>query len=171
MSSILAHFMNQYDKNMADNKNRLEVRSTVFAHNGHIPSEYTCEGRDINPPIEVSNIPEGTKTLALIVDDPDAPKGVFDHWLVWNISPNEAISEGNAPGINGINGFGKTGYGGPCPPSGTHRYFFKVYALDTALNLETGADKKALYDAMQGHILAEGELMGLYQKRKMMAGS
>jgi Raf kinase inhibitor-like YbhB/YbcL family protein len=158
-------------KNMANNKNMLEVRSTVFAHNGHIPAEYTCEGRDINPPIEVSNIPEGTKTLALVVDDPDAPKGVFDHWLVWNISPNEAISEGTAPGINGINGFGKTGYGGPCPPSGTHRYFFKVYALNTALSLETGADKKALYDAMEGHILAEGELMGLYQKRKMMAGS
>lgn len=100
------------------------------------------------------------------MEDPDAPRGVFDHWLVWNISPNEAIAEQTNPGISGINDFGKTGYGGPCPPSGVHRYFFKVYALDTKLDLLEGSDKNALLAAMTDHILAEGEIMGLYQKRK-----
>ena len=100
------------------------------------------------------------------MEDPDAPRGTFDHWLVWNISPTEAIAEQTNPGISGTNDFGKTGYGGPCPPSGVHRYFFKVYALDTKLDLLAGTDKEALLDAMQEHILAEGELMGLYQKRK-----
>lgn len=144
----------------------LSVYSTVFSHKGHIPSEYTCDGRDINPPLEVENIPEGTKSLALIMEDPDAPRGTFDHWLVWNISPNEAIAEQTNPGISGTNDFGKTGYGGPCPPSGVHRYFFKVYALDTKLELLAGADKKTLLEAMNGHILSEGEMMGLYQRKK-----
>jgi len=146
--------------------NTLRVYSTVFSHKGHIPSEYTCDGKDINPPLEVENIPEGTKSLALIMEDPDAPRGTFDHWLVWNISPNEAIAEQTNPGISGINDFGKTGYGGPCPPSGVHRYFFKIYALDTKLELLTGVDKKTLLEAMNGHILSEGEIMGLYQRKK-----
>ena len=146
--------------------NTLTVYSTVFSHKGHIPSEYTCDGKDINPPLEVENIPEGTKSLALIMEDPDAPRGTFDHWLVWNISPNEAISEQTNPGISGTNDFGKTGYGGPCPPSGVHRYFFKVYALDTKLELLAGADKKTLLETMNGHILSEGEIMGLYQRKK-----
>ena len=144
----------------------LQVFSTVFSHKGHIPSEYTCDGKDINPPIEVNNIPEGTRSLALIMEDPDAPRAVFDHWLLWNISPNEAIAEQSSPGISGLNDFGKTGYGGPCPPSGVHRYFFKVYALDTKLDLIAGADKTALLEAMEGHIIAEGEIMGLYQRKK-----
>jgi Raf kinase inhibitor-like YbhB/YbcL family protein len=144
----------------------LKVYSTAFSHNGHIPSEYTCDGKDINPPLEVANIPEGTKSLAIIMEDPDAPRGVFDHWIVWNISPNEAIAEQANPGISGINDFGRTGYGGPCPPSGVHRYFIKVFALDTTLDLLVGADKKALQDAMTDHILAYGEIMGLYQKIK-----
>ena len=144
----------------------LKVISTVFSHNGHIPSEYTCDGRNINPPLEVTNIPEGTKTLALIMEDPDAPRGTFDHWLVWNISPNDAIAEQSNPGISGTNDFGKTGYGGPCPPSGVHRYFFKIYALDTKLDLLAGADKQALLEAMTDHILAEGTIMGHYQKKK-----
>jgi Raf kinase inhibitor-like YbhB/YbcL family protein len=144
----------------------LRVYSTVFSHKGHIPSEYTCDGRDINPPLEISDYPEGTKTLALIMEDPDAPRGVFDHWLVWNISPNEAIAEQANPGISGTNDFGKTGYGGPCPPSGVHRYFFKVYALDTQLDLMAGANKTSLLEAMNGHILAEGEMMGLYQRKR-----
>ena len=143
------------------------VYSLAFSHKGHIPPKYTCEGMDINPPIEVSNIPENTKTLAMIVEDPDAPGGVFDHWLVWNIYPNEAITENNNPGINGTNSFGKTGYGGPCPPTGAHRYYFKVYALDTELDLLAGSGKKALQDAMNGHILATGELMGYYEKKKV----
>lgn len=154
---------------MAAQNGKLELRSTVFSHNGHIPPLYTCEGEDISPPLEVSNLPEGVKTLALIVEDPDAPNDVFDHWLLWNIHPNEAIAEGGNPGISGTNSFGKTGYGGPCPPSGSHRYFFKVYALDTDLNLPAGSDKHQLLDAMKGHVLAEGQLMGHYQKRKTMA--
>lgn len=148
------------------NDNQLKLISTVFSHNGHIPPEYTCEGKNINPPLKVQNIPEGTKTLALIVEDPDAPRGVFDHWVVWNISPNEGIGEGSNVGINGTNGFGKTGYGGPCPPSGVHRYFFRVFALDDELVLLAGAKKEELLDAMKGHILASAELMGVYQKHK-----
>lgn len=170
---ILARFMNPTPTKAIGMASKtetqaLEVFSTVFSHNGHIPSEYTCDGKDINPPIEVNKIPEGTRTLALIMEDPDAPRGVFDHWLVWNISPNEAIAEDANPGIPGLNDFGKTGYGGPCPPSGVHRYFFKVYALDTTLELLAGADKKSLLQAMQGHILAEGAVMGLYQRKKKL---
>jgi Raf kinase inhibitor-like YbhB/YbcL family protein len=149
-----------------ENKNQLKVISTVFSHNGHIPPKYTCEGENINPPLKVENIPAGAKTLALIVEDPDAPRGTFDHWIVWNISPNEAIAEGSTPGINGTNSFGKTGYGGPCPPSGVHRYFFKVFALDTELDLLGGSAKNELLDAMKGHVLASAEVMGLYQKHK-----
>ena len=128
---------------MANKSDELQVHSVAFSHNGHIPPRYTCEGENINPPLEVSGIPEGTKTLALIMEDPDA-KGVFDHWIMWNILPNEAIAEQNNPGISGTNSFGKTGYGGPCPPSGSHRYFFKIFAIDTELDLQAGADKNAL---------------------------
>ncbi len=151
-------------------ENSLKINSHAFSHKGHIPTEYTCEGKDINPSLEITNIPDETKTLALIMEDPDAPRGVFDHWIVWNIPPNAAIAEQTNPGISGTNSFGKTGYGGPCPPSGVHRYFFKVYALDTELDLLAGSDKKALQDAMKGHILATGELMGQYQKKKVKAG-
>lgn len=146
--------------------NQLRLISTVFSHKGHIPPEYTCEGKNINPPLIVENAPENTKTFTLIIEDPDAPGGVFDHWIVWNISPNEAIAEGSTPGISGTNSFGKPGYGGPCPPSGVHRYFFKVFALDTELDLLTGSRKNELLDAMKGHVLASAELMGLYQKHK-----
>jgi Raf kinase inhibitor-like YbhB/YbcL family protein len=147
-------------------ENQLKLISTVFSHNGHIPPQYTCEGKNINPPLTIENIPGGTKSLAIIVEDPDAPKGIFDHWVMWNIPINAAIAEGSSPGISGTNGFGKAGYGGPCPPSGVHRYFFKVYALDKELDLSPGAGKKELLDAMKGHVLAIAELMGLYQKHK-----
>lgn len=146
--------------------NQLKLLSTVFSHNGPIPQLYTCEGKNINPPLKVENAPDGTKTLAIIVEDPDAPRGTFDHWVVWNISPNEAIAEESKAGINGINGFGKTGYGGPCPPSGEHRYFFRVFALDDELDLLAGSKKEELLDAMKGHVLASAELMGVYQKHK-----
>ena len=148
------------------NTNQLKLISTVFSQNGHILPVYTCEGKNINPPLKVENIPDRTKTLALIVEDPDAPGGVFDHWIMWNISPNEAIAEGSNPGTSGTNSFGKTGYGGPCPPSGEHRYFFRVFALDDELDLEAGSTKEELLDAMKGHILATTELMGVYQKHK-----
>jgi Raf kinase inhibitor-like YbhB/YbcL family protein len=149
---------------MATKTQTLTVRSVAFSQGGHIPKKYSCEGENINPPLEISNIPQEAQTLALIVEDPDAPRGTFYHCLVWNIPPNEPIDENYIPGISGKNSFGKTGYGGPCPPQGSHRYFFKFYALDTELDLQADADINALQKAMQGHIIAEGELMGKYQK-------
>ena len=142
----------------------LSVNSIAFSHGGHIPKKYSCEGENINHPLEIKRFPKETKTLAIILEDPDAPRGIFDHWLVWNIPPNEPISENYIAGISGRNSFGNTGYGGPCPPSGSHRYYFKAYALDTSLDLPEGSDKKELQDAMQGHIIASGELMAHYKK-------
>jgi Raf kinase inhibitor-like YbhB/YbcL family protein len=149
-----------------ENNETLKVRSAAFNNGGQIPSKYTCEGENINPPIEISSVPGNTRSIALIVEDPDAPRGVYDHWIVWNIPPNEKIRENSRPGISGKNSFGNTGYGGPCPPSGSHRYFFKAYALDKELDIEAGSDKKRLNEAMKDHILSSGELMGLYQKKK-----
>jgi Raf kinase inhibitor-like YbhB/YbcL family protein len=143
---------------------KLLVQSTAFGNNGHIPLQYTCEGDNTSPAIEIADIPEETKTLALIMEDPDAPSGVFTHWLVWNMPVTNVISEKSNEGISGINDFGKTGYGGPCPPSGTHRYYFKIFALDAELSVSAGENKKALLEGMQGHILATGELMGRYRK-------
>lgn len=142
----------------------LTISSAAFSQGGHIPKKYSCEGEDINPPLEISGFPKETKTLAIIVEDPDAPRGIFDHWVAWNIEPNEAITENANVGSSGRNSFGKTGYGGPCPPSGSHRYYFKVYALDTRLDLAADSGKKQLQEAMEGHILASGELMGHYKK-------
>ena len=146
--------------------NQFLITSTEFGHKGHIPPKYTCEGDNVNPPLLFRNIPERTRSLALIVEDPDARTGVFDHWVCWNIFPNEAIAERSNPGINGTNSFGKIGYGGPCPPSGEHRYYFKVFALDAELPLPTGANKQELLVAMNGHELATAELMGRYRKHK-----
>jgi hypothetical protein len=123
---------------------------------------------DVNPPLMVENIPPKAKSLALIVDDPDAPRGTWVHWVVWNADPGtREIKEQSIPtgAIQGMNDFGNRGYGGPCPPSGTHRYFFKLYALDTALTLGPNATKAALEAAMKGHILAEAELIGLYERK------
>ena len=143
---------------------QLLISSPAFENEGDIPAKYTCEGEDINPQLKVDNIPENTKTLAIIAEDPDAPKGTFDHWLVWNVPPDGIIEENRIAGISGTNGGGKTGYYGPCPPSGTHRYYFHVFALDSSLHLQGGADKKTLQDAMEPHILAKGTLMGRYKK-------
>jgi hypothetical protein len=113
----------------------------------------------------IEDIPENTKRLALIVDDPDAPAGTWVHWVVFNIPKTDVIEEGEVPGKQGINDFGKLQYGGPCPPSGTHRYFFKLYALDEKLDLKEGCHKKDLLKAMEGHIIEEAELIGLYQRK------
>jgi Raf kinase inhibitor-like YbhB/YbcL family protein len=143
----------------------LKVTSSAFDHEGIIPSKYTCEGEDVNPPLQIDGIPAGTSSLAIIMEDPDAPNGTFDHWLVWNIPPATNIIGGDSvPGICGKNGSGDTGYYGPCPPSGVHRYYFYVYALDMKLNLDRGADKAALKAAIEGHIMAAGVLMGRYGK-------
>ena len=145
----------------------MKLTSPAFTHNGAIPSEYTCDGSDLSPPLEISDVPSNAKSLVLINDDPDAPVGTWDHWIVFNIpSSIEDIPKGTEPkGTAGRNSWGRTGYGGPCPPSGTHRYFFKLYALDTELNLQEGATKKDLERAMQGHIIAQAELMGTYKRR------
>lgn len=143
----------------------LKITSPAFANKGLIPAKYTCDGEDVNPPLSIEGISEGTQSLALIVDDPDAPMGTWDHWTLWNILPLEKIEENNAPGVEGLNDFNKHSYGGPCPPSGTHRYFFKVYALDTKLNLKPNSRKKDLEKAMKEHILARGEIIGLYKRR------
>src|ERR1051326_390288 len=116
---------------------KLTIGSTAFVSNGFIPEKYTCDGQNINPPIAIKNIPSGTKSLAVIVEDPDAPGGTFVHWIIWNLKPQETIfEESSANGIEGKNSFGYKKYDGPCPPSGTHHYHFKVYALDTLLSLK-----------------------------------
>ena len=130
-----------------------------------IPKKYTCDDRDINPSLNIEDLPKETKSLALIVDDPDASMGTWVHWVVWNIPPAKEILEDSVPGTEGVNDFRKHSYGGPCPPSGTHRYFFKVYALDTKLELSPNSKKRDLEKAMEGHILAKGEIIGLYSRR------
>lgn len=146
----------------------LKINSPVFEHNGRIPLKYTCDGADINPPLRVENIPAGAKSLALIVDDPDAPGGTWVHWVVWNIAPDtREIKEHSVPSgaKEGVNDFRRRRYGGPCPPSGIHRYFFKLYALDEILGLDTSTNKANLVKAMHGHILGQAELIGLYTRK------
>jgi len=142
----------------------LTVTSPSFVEGAYIPSKFTCVGENINPEISVSGIPPEAKSLALIMDDPDAPSGDFVHWVMWNIPITGHIAENSAPGEQGLNGRKENKYTGPCPPSGTHHYHFKVYALDTKLDLVTGTNKATLLKAMEGHILSEGELIGLFKK-------
>ena len=146
----------------------MKIISPVFANNAHLPAKYTCDGENINPPLQIGAVPAGTQSLVLIVDDPDAPGGTFLHWLVWNISPDIAVIEENslpAGSVQGKNNFGKNNYGGPCPPSGTHRFFFKVYALNKKLALPAGSSLKQVQAAIQGYILDEAEIVGLYQRK------
>lgn len=162
-------------KEVAEQKSmqKITVTSSAFAHNGNIPAKYTCDADDVSPPLEISGVPARTKTLALIMHDPDAPRiGGWTHWVKYNIpvSSPEVVSfkEGEEPeGTSGKGTGGKSTYQGPCPPSETHRYFFSVYALDTALSLKAGAKKPELESAMQGHIIGEGELIGLYFRKKI----
>ena len=142
----------------------MKLKSPDFENNAFIPKKFTCIGEDINPTLIIENIPKEAKTLALIFDDPDAPMGTWVHWVVFDIPVVLRIEEDSIPGKQGINNFGRLNYGGPCPPSGTHRYFFKVYALDAELNLEEGITKIELEKAMAGHILAKAELIGLFKK-------
>ncbi len=142
----------------------MKLSSPEFKHNEPIPKKFTCEGQDINPPLVVEGLPEGTQTLALVMDDPDAPMGTWVHWVVFDIPVISAIEEDSIPGRQGKNDFRRHDYGGPCPPSGTHRYFFKLYALDDKLGLPEGIDKQTLEKHMQGHILAQAELIGLYKR-------
>jgi len=144
----------------------MKILSPEFENNGPIPSKFTCQGDDINPPLVIENIPKEAKSLVLIVDDPDAPMVTWVHWVVFDIPLINRIEENSIPGKQGRNDFSRKGYGGPCPPSGTHRYFFKIYALDKILNLSEGIASKELEKAMEGHILEQAELIGLYNKTR-----
>jgi Raf kinase inhibitor-like YbhB/YbcL family protein len=151
----------------------ITVSSSAFPEGGTIPAKYTCDGNDVSPPLKWTGVPEATKSLALISDDPDAPMGTWVHWVMWNIPPSVQELAENVPpkpelpdgSRQGISDFGRPGYGGPCPPSGVHRYYFRVYALDTMLDLPGSTRKADLLRAIKGHILAEGQLMGKYSKR------
>lgn len=141
----------------------IKFSSRAFKQNASIPKKYSCDGEDINPDLGFVGMPEEAESLVLIMDDPDAPGGTFTHWLAWGIDPASGIAEAERLGTEGMNDFGKVGYGGPCPPRGTpHRYFFRLYALDTELALEEGASRKEFEAAMAEHVLSEGELMGRY---------
>ena len=150
----------------------LQITSSAFLEGEMIPTQYSCDGPDVSPDLSWSGIPEGAQSLALICDDPDAPMGTWVHWVLFNIPvsadglpaeiPPDAALENGAR--HGTNDFSRLGYGGPCPPGGTHRYYFKLYALDTELDMDSGITKAQLMEAMQGHILAEGQLMGKYKR-------
>jgi Raf kinase inhibitor-like YbhB/YbcL family protein len=149
---------------MMSTQSTLTVTSPSFNNNDTIPLKYTCEGPNVNPELKIEGIPSSTKTLALIVEDPDVLVETVDHWVMWNIPVKDKIEENSAPGVQGENVKKENKYTGPCPPMGTHHYHFKVYALDTDLKLKEGARKRSLEDAMKDHILAMGELVGLYKK-------
>ena len=153
----------------------LVVTSPAFENEKPIPSRYTCDGQDVSPPLEWAAGPMGTESYALIMDDPDAPGGTWVHWIAWNIKgtklPEDEATQDMAESPlgqirHGTNSWERIGYGGPCPPSGTHRYFFKVYALDRELDLGSDATKQALVAAMESHTLDHGELMGTYARQK-----
>ena len=149
-----------------------EMTSAAFASGQAIPRAYTCDGEDISPPLEWGNPPAGTQSFALLCDDPDAPGGTWVHWVLYNLPDHaRSLSEGLLPhaelsdgGRHGENSWGRLGYGGPCPPSGTHRYFFTLYALDQVLELPAGATKEQVLRVMEGHVMAEAELMGIYSR-------
>lgn len=148
----------------------LQLTSSAFEHEGMIPSKYTCDGEDVSPPLSIRGVPEETQSLVLIMDDPDAikPAGkVWDHWVVWNIPAGvDSVAENEEPaGVQGTGSNGKTGYHGPCPPDAEHRYFFKLYALDTELSLAEGATKQDVLDRMAGHVLDEAELRVRYERQ------
>jgi len=146
----------------------MKISSPAFQHNQSIPSKYTCDGANINPPLTISDVPKDGKSLVLIHDDPDAPVGLWIHWLLWNIDPKTTeIPENSIPNgaVEGTTSWKHTGYGGPCPPDGQHRYFFKLYALDTMLDLPASTEKDELETAMKDSVLAKAELIGLYKRR------
>jgi Raf kinase inhibitor-like YbhB/YbcL family protein len=153
-------------------KMTIKITSSTFTEGSMIPNRYTCDAEDVSPDLAWTGVPEGTKSLALICDDPDAPMGTWVHWVLFNLPPDINELHAEIPpektlknsARHGKNDFGRFGYGGPCPPSGTHRYFFKLYALDTRIKLGSGITKAQLLEAMNGHILDEGRLMGKYKR-------
>jgi Raf kinase inhibitor-like YbhB/YbcL family protein len=151
----------------------IQIISSAFEDGGLILSKYTCDGANVSPPLQWGSVPNETKSIVLICDDPDAPVGTFVHWVLFNLPAQTRQLEENIPSEktlsngakHGINDFGRIGYGGPCPPSGTHRYFFKIYALNMEVDLPAGISKQKLLNAIQGHILAQGQLIGKYKRR------
>lgn len=149
-------------------KGSMQLASPAFADNTHLPVLYTCDGEGVNPPLVISDIPRGAKSLAIIVDDPDAPMGTYVHWVVYNISPaTTEIAQHSVPAgsLQGKTSAGKQGFVAACPPSGTHRYFFKLYALDIMLPVAPVLDQAGLENAMKGHIVASAQLIGLYSRQ------
>jgi Raf kinase inhibitor-like YbhB/YbcL family protein len=158
-------FVGIFDMNAASS---ISITSSSFQAGGDIPAKFTCDGTNVSPALQIGGVPNEARSLVLLVDDPDAPRGLFTHWIIWNIDPKTTrVAENSAPaaGVQGTNDFGKRNYGGPCPPSGTHRYFFKIFALDTKLELKPNARRAELDAAMRGHVLAQGELMGRYSHK------
>ena len=151
----------------------MQITSSAFREGEAIPRKYTCDGEDVSPPLSWSGASEGTESIALISDDPDAPMGTWVHWVIYDLPAGvtslpegvESVERPQVGGIHGITDFRRLGYGGPCPPSGTHRYFFKLFALDNVMDLPASATKKKLLQAMKGHILAEAQIMGTYSRR------
>ncbi|HET9417765.1 MAG TPA: YbhB/YbcL family Raf kinase inhibitor-like protein [Chthoniobacterales bacterium] len=147
----------------------MKITSSAFNEGGMIPDKYAKDGQNVNPPLRIEDTPADAKSLLLIMDDPDAPVGLFTHWLLWNIDPKTTeIAENSVPSgaVQGTNDYPNLGYGGPQPPSGTHRYYFKIFALDRTLDLKSGAKRKELDAAMRGHVIAQGELMGRFSHKK-----
>ncbi len=143
----------------------IKVESPAFKNMGVIPTKYTCDGADVSPPLKIHGISSEAKSLAILVEDPDAPLGTFVHWIVWNIDPVENIPENFRSEYQGKNDFGKIGYNGPCPPRGEkHRYIFKVYVLNKKIELKKGASKKEFLKAIEGHVIQKGELVGVYSR-------
>lgn len=143
----------------------MEISSVAFENGQSIPDKYSCQGENHSPSLHIENIPQGTVSLAIIVEDPDAPSGTFDHWIAWNIVPTSDLVEGAKLAEQGKNGFGTIGYKGPCPPPGKpHRYFFRIYALDSKIDLAKGSGKEDLKRAMKGHVIGEAELMGTFKR-------
>ena len=148
----------------AEETAEMSIRCPDFKNEEAIPERFTCQGENVNPAFIITGVPAHAKSLAFIVDDPDAPPGVWVHWVVYDISPFHQFAENSVPGKQGVNDFGEKSYRGPCPPRGTHRYFFKLYALDRVLDLDEGITKDELEQAMQGHIVAQAQLVGLYSR-------
>ena len=144
----------------------MKLASSAFNTSETIPARYTCDGENVNPPLTVDGIPSSTESLALIVDDPDAPAGTWVHWVVYDIPVTRKLEENSVPGKQGRNDFDNLDYGGPCPPSGTHHYHFTLYALDIMPENRAGLTKQELTRVMEGHILDKAELVGLYSKSK-----
>ncbi|EMG36452.1 phospholipid-binding protein, PBP family [Desulfocurvibacter africanus PCS] len=149
----------------------MRIASPAFENGQPIPEKHSCDGEDVSPALTWDDVPQSAKSLTLVVEDPDAPRGTWDHWIVFNIPPvvkglREGAGAGNLPGqaLHGRNSWTRNNWGGPCPPSGTHRYFFKLFALDAMLDLSQGASKAELLEAMDGHILDKAELMGTYKR-------